>query len=96
MSQRSLSIEITDQEMEAFLQRVERRCLIESDYLLIQAMADSIRRIRHVLQEKDASIGRLVRMLFGAKTESAKHILKGAEKDKEASSSEYKSLQEHN
>jgi hypothetical protein len=83
MSPPSLPIEITDEEVEAFLKRVENRCLIEDDYPLIKAMAESIRRIRHVLQEKDASIGRLVRMVFGVKTESAKNVLKKIDQDKE-------------
>ena len=87
MSGESLSIEITDEEMEAFLKRVEGHCLLERDFILIKAMAESIRRIRYVLEEKDASIGRLVRMIFGAKTESAKNVLKGVDKDKEPSCS---------
>jgi transposase len=86
MSDQPLPIEITEEEMEVFLRRVEERCLLERDFDLIKAMAESIRRIRHVLQEKDASIGRLVRMIFGAKTESAKNVLKKIDKEKEFSS----------
>jgi hypothetical protein len=87
MSEQPLSIEITEEEMEAFLKRVEGQCLVEGDFVLIRAMAESIRRIRYVLQEKDAAIGRLVRLLFGAKTESAKNILKGSNKEGKPSSS---------
>jgi len=86
MSESSFPIEITEEEMEAFLKRVENCCLVQSDYRLIKAMAESIWRIRHVLQEKDASIGRLVRMIFGAKTESAKNVLKKMDKEKESCS----------
>jgi hypothetical protein len=76
MSKHPLPIEITEEEMEAFVRRVEEHCLLERDFDLIKAMTEGIRRIRHVLQEKDASIGRLVRMIFGAKTESAKNLLR--------------------
>jgi hypothetical protein len=86
MTDPSLPIEITDEEMTAFLERVEACGLLEKDFDLIKAMAESVRRIRHVLQEKDASIGRLVKMIFGAKTESAKNVLKRIEKDQERSS----------
>jgi hypothetical protein len=86
MSKPLFPIEITDEEMEAFLKRVEGRCLLERDFDLIKAMAESIRRIRYILEEKDASIGRLVRMIFGAKTESAKNVL-GVDRDKEPSCS---------
>jgi transposase len=87
MSEKSLSIEITDEEMEAFLKRVEGHCLIEGDFILIKAMAESIRRIRYVLQEKDTTIGRLVRLIFGAKTESSRNILKGSDKEAQPCSS---------
>lgn len=85
MSDPSLPIEITDEEMTAFLERVEACGVLEKDFDLIKAMAESVRRIRHVLQEKDASIGRLVKMIFGAKTESANIVLKKIENEKEAS-----------
>jgi transposase len=89
MNDQSLPIEITDEEMETFLRRVEEHCLLEKDFDLIKTMAESIRRIRHVLQEKDASIGRLVKMIFGAKTESAKNILKKIDKESSSDKSEF-------
>jgi hypothetical protein len=52
-------------------------------------MAESIRRIRHVLQERDAFIGRLVKMIFGAKTESAKNVLKKIDKESSSYKSEF-------
>ena len=78
---------MTDQELEAFLKRVKDGCLVESDSMLIQAMAQSLRRIRYVLQERDTTIGRLVRMIFGTKTESSRNILKGSDKSEPPESS---------
>lgn len=74
------------EEMDAFLQRVSDRSLEEGDYEIIQGMGETIKFLSHAVEEKRYSIHRLLRMIFGAKTESSKKALKSDRKDKEEAS----------
>lgn len=62
------------QQSGAFLDRVKERRLVEEDYNIIEAMTETIQFITEALEEKNISIRRLQRYLFGAPTESAKNI----------------------
>lgn len=67
------------QQSRAFLDRVKKRRLVEEDYNIIEAMTETIQFITEALEEKNISIRRLQRYLFGAPTESAKNITEKAE-----------------
>lgn len=69
-------IDLDPEQMESFLQRVKDHSLTDEDYEIIKGMAETISFLSRIVQNKKASIGRLVRMLFGAPTEKLKNILK--------------------
>ncbi|WP_448383446.1 IS66 family transposase, partial [Desulfosoma sp.] len=77
------SIAVSRKEFQAFKARVRARGPFEDkDYELIEAMADAIELLRDALEDKEASIRRLLRYLFGAPTETKKNLL--PKKDAEA------------
>ena len=67
-------IELSQEERESLLQRLENRELQDSDYQLIAAMVETIDFLSRALEQKNISIKRLRRMIFGAKTEKTKNI----------------------
>ncbi len=77
-------IELSQEEREALLQRLESRELQDSDYQLIAAMVETIDLLSRALEQKNISIKRLRRMIFGAKTEKTKNVLKDQEGDEKA------------
>ena len=64
-------IELTQKEIDALLERVKTQSLQQGDYELIKAMVETIAYLSQLSDEKAASIKRLLRMLFGTKTETA-------------------------
>ena len=69
-------LRITEDELQAFQQRVVSRQLLDTDYELILRLSETIEALRQALAEKEASIGRLCKYLLGAPTETARNILK--------------------
>lgn len=67
-------IEIKAPEARAFLNRVKDRALIEQDYEIIESMVETIQVLSQAVEDKAASIKRLVRYLFGAPTETAENL----------------------
>ena len=63
------TIQLRVEELDELVERVERGELGEGDACLIKAMAETLKRLSSLLEEKNQSIERLKRMLFGAKTE---------------------------
>lgn len=78
-------IELSPDEMNAFIERVQSQTLTSEDYELVQAMAETILCLSQALEEKRGSIVRLLRMLFGVQTEKAKNILNKDESSVEES-----------
>jgi transposase len=77
-------IELSPEQMQTFMERVESHSLQEQDYTLILGMAQTILFLSRIIEEKRGSIRRLLRMLFGPKTESSKKVLKPKEPDENA------------
>lgn len=77
-------IELSQEEREALLERLQSRELQDSDYRLIVAMLETIDFLSLALEQKNISIKRLRRMIFGAKTEKTANVLKDQESDKKA------------
>ncbi len=65
-------IDLNLEQVDDLLKRVESGCLQDGDYQLIKAMVD--------VDEKATSIRRLLRMLFGPRTEKLKNVIKDKEK----------------
>ena len=62
-------IEVKPEELRALIERVKAGALLPGDEAIIQAMAETILYLNEAVEDKRASIARLVRMLFGASTE---------------------------
>ncbi len=68
-------IEIKSEQMRDFLKRVKEHSLVDEDYEVIQGMAETLRCLSEALENKNVSMKRLMRYLFGAPTETAKNVL---------------------
>ena len=71
-------IEITAQEMEALIERGEQRSFVEQDYPIVVAVLRNYFSIDQVAKENAHTILRLVKMVFGHRTEKAKQVLKNS------------------
>jgi transposase len=69
-------IEITAQEMDALIERGVKRSFFEQDYPIVVAVLRNYFTLDHVAKENAHTILRLVKMVFGHRTEKAKEVLK--------------------
>jgi transposase len=69
------SIELDPEKLGAFLKRAEQ-CLDPEDFAFLSSLVLAVSNLRDLLQSKSSSIMRLLRMIFGVKTETSKRILK--------------------
>ena len=76
-------IDLDLEQVDDLLKRVESGCLQAGDYQLIKAMVQTIELLSQCVDEKATSIRRLLRMLFGPRTEKLKDVIK----DKQTSDS---------
>lgn len=70
-------------EAEALLDRVKDSTLIQEDYELIKEFVDTLILLDQAITEKNSSIKRLLKMIFGHKTEKTKDIKTGPKKKKD-------------
>ena len=73
-------INIDIKEVDATLERVKNDSLQNGDYEMIKSMFETVIYLNRALENKTTSIKRLLKMLFGAKTEKSKN--KPAQSDK--------------
>ena len=71
-------LKITPEGMRALLERLYARSIIADDYELIIAIVEAHVLVDTTLREKQGTVMKLLRMLFGAKTEKKKtdHVVK--------------------
>ena len=69
-------IDLDLEQVDALLKRVETGCLQAGDYEIIKAMVETIHLLSQSVDQKATSIRRLLRMLFGARTEKLKNVIK--------------------
>ena len=69
-------IELSAEQLDALIVRVKLRSLLDEDYETIEAMGETIHVLSHSLDEKAASIKRLLKMIFGASTEKTEDVTK--------------------
>lgn len=70
-------IEIDRQRIEDFLKRVERN-LDPEDFAFVSTLVGTVLYLRGLVEKKASAIARLLRLMFGFKTESSKRILNEA------------------
>ena len=68
-------IELTQEKIDALLKRVETNTLQKGDYEIIKSMAGAIMTLSQAVDNKSTSIKKLLRILFGSKTEKKKILL---------------------
>jgi transposase len=76
-------IELKPADVEAFLMRVEKGILQEGDYEIIKSIVETFAYLSQVVVEKATAIKRLLRVIFGAKTETREKIFKIGSNPKE-------------
>lgn len=62
-------IELSAQQLEALIERIKTRSLLDTDYETLEAMGETIHVLSHSVDEKAASIKRLLKMIFGPASE---------------------------
>ncbi len=65
-------INLDIKEVEALLERAKNNSLQEGDYEIIKSMVDTVIYLNQAVDNKTTSIKRLLKMIFGAKTEKSK------------------------
>lgn len=80
-------IEMSAAELDALVARLESGAMVEGDLDAIKAMAETIKLLSSAVQEKTMSVKRLLRMLFGASTETSKNVLNTDDGDGEQTAS---------
>jgi len=71
-------LDFTPEEIEALVNRLDNKCLLENDYDLLMEVLRAMIWLSFSLKERELSIKRL-RSIFGIKTESAKKLLELAQ-----------------
>jgi transposase len=78
-------IDLNLDQVDALLKRVETGSLQEGDYEIIKAMVETIHLLSQSVDQKATSIRRLLRMLFGERTEKLKDVIKNKDESDKAS-----------
>lgn len=68
-------VELTTEEMDELIQRLDAERLRDDDLSTIKAIIKAYLLLTQALQEKKASLRKLLRIIFGAHTEKAKSVL---------------------
>lgn len=75
-------IDLDMNQLDDLLKRAERGSLQDGDIELIKGMAECIAILSQAVDDKASSIKKLLRMVFGAKTEKKENVLDKTNKDK--------------
>ena len=68
-------IDLTPQQLNALLKRVEAGTLQDGDYEIIKGMAETLSFLSQALDHKNTSIKRLLKLVFGDSTEKTAKVL---------------------
>jgi transposase len=68
-------IDLTPEQLDALLKRVEAGTLQDGDYEIIKGMAETLRFLSQTLDHKNISIKRLLKLIFGESTEKTAKVL---------------------
>ena len=75
-------IDISQEELDALIKRVEAGTISDSDREVIKAMAETISILSQAMAEKTSSIRRLLKMIFGSSSEKTSKVLNNQNKGK--------------
>jgi hypothetical protein len=68
-------IDLSPEQLDALLKRVEAGTLQDGDYQIIKGMAETLSFLSQALDNKSTSIKRLLKLLFGDSTEKTAKVL---------------------
>ncbi len=68
-------IEISPKEVDALIKRLKDHSLTEADYETLRTILETFIYLGHSVHKKNASIKKLLKMIFGSSTESSKNLL---------------------
>lgn len=68
-------LELTPEELGGLMQRLDTGTLTAEDHETIKAIIETFLALNQAVQDKDGKINKLLRMIFGAKTEKADKVL---------------------
>ena len=88
-------LDLNLEDVEALLARVETGALQEGDYEIIKALVLTVAFLSQAVDEKATAIKRLLRLIFGAATESQEKVFKKEDARGEQSAPEKKKSQGH-
>jgi transposase len=74
-------IEVTSEQVEELLQRAQSNALCDEDMELLRQIFESYAGFFKVVGDKNTTIARLRKMMFGATTEKSENVLGDAEQD---------------
>lgn len=77
---RPKQLDLKAEDLEGLLQRVEKGILQEGDYEIIKALVEAMALISQSLDDKATAIKRLLRMIFGATTETMEKVFQNKSK----------------
>ena len=69
-------IELSAKELDALIERIKTRNLMDTDYETLEAMGETINVLSHSVDEKAASIKRLLKLIFGPTSETTATVTK--------------------
>jgi hypothetical protein len=84
-------VELKPADVQALLTRVEKGALQEGDYAIIKSIVETLAYLSQAVDEKATAIKRLLRMIFGAKTETREKLFKIGSTPKQVDTPEEKS-----
>jgi len=87
-------IESKPADVEAFLMRVEKGALQEGDYEIIQGLVEAFIYLSQAVDEKATTIKRLLRVIFGPRTETREKLFKIGSNPKEVDTPQEESEEE--
>ncbi len=68
-------IELTPEELEGLMHRLDTGALTAEDHEIIKSIIETFLALNQAVRDKDGKINKLLRMIFGAKTEKADKVL---------------------
>lgn len=70
------ALNLTEDELDALIERAEAGCLNDGDAEIIKAMVNAVKVLSRAVSDKASSIKKLLAMVFGPKTEKKDKVLK--------------------
>jgi len=80
------TLSVDPEQLQQLRQRIHERKLEEADWRLIEAILETVVFLRDAVQQKSMAVKRLLRMLFGARTEKSHAVLPGVKGQQQAAS----------